>query len=260
MARTVDQAAHAGRRAQFLDAAQHLLHTKGYERMSVHDVWSKVGASKGAFYHYFDSKQALVEAVMERMADQIAAALAPVAADPHAPALEKLQSFFTGLGRWKAQRRDLLVALLEVWQSDDNAIVRQKLRPGIADRIAPLLAGILEQGAREAALTLTHPQATGRLLVALLQDLNDRLAEMILSFDATGRPDLPAALDTVAAHTQALERILGLPEQSILLVESAVLRPWFTAADSTKSTGSTDGTAVREIRSTGARIDDTATP
>ncbi|WP_433519609.1 TetR/AcrR family transcriptional regulator [Nonomuraea sp. CA-143628] len=231
MARTVDQAAHAGRRAQFLDAAELLLHTKGYERMSVQDVWSQVGASKGAFYHYFDSKQALVEAVMERMADQIAAAVAPLAADPDAPALEKLQSFFTGLGRWKAQRRDLLVALLRVWQSDDNAVVRQKLRPGIADRIAPLLAGILEQGARETTLAVTHPDATGRVLVALVQDLNDRLAEMIVSFDATGGPDLSAAQETVAAHTQALERILGLAEHCLVLVEPTVLRPWFTAVD-----------------------------
>ncbi|MFD2350999.1 TetR/AcrR family transcriptional regulator [Nonomuraea ferruginea] len=123
-----------------MDAAEILLRTKGYERMSVQDVWSQVGASKGAFYHYFDSKQALVEAVMERMADQIAAALAPRATDPDAPALQKLQSFLIGLGRWKDQRRDLLVALLRVWQSDDNAVVRQKLRPTIADRIAPLLA------------------------------------------------------------------------------------------------------------------------
>ena len=30
MARTVDQAAHAGRRTQFLDAAEILLRTKGY--------------------------------------------------------------------------------------------------------------------------------------------------------------------------------------------------------------------------------------
>lgn len=240
MARKVDQAAHAGRRTQFLDAAEILLRTKGYERMSVQDVWSQVGASKGAFYHYFDSKQALVEAVMERMADQIAAALAPLATDPDAAALQKLQSFFAGLGRWKAQRRDLLVALLRVWQSDDNAVVRQKLRPGIADRIAPLLAGILEQGARENTLAVTHPEATGRVLVALIQDLNDRLAEMVLSFDATGRPDLSGAQDTVAAHTQAVERILGLAEDSVVLVEPAVLSPWFTAAPTSSATGGDD--------------------
>ncbi|MEV5503650.1 TetR/AcrR family transcriptional regulator [Nonomuraea fuscirosea] len=243
MARTVDQAAHAGRRTQFLDAAEILLHTKGYERMSVQDVWSQVGASKGAFYHYFASKQALIEAVMERMADQIAAALAPLVADPDVPALEKLQSFFTGLGRWKAQRRELLVALLRVWQSDDNAVVRQKLRPGIADRIAPLLAGVLEQGAREASLAVTHPEATSRVVVALVQDLNDRLAELILSFDATGRPGLPAAQETVAAHTQALERILGLAGHSVVLVEPAVLSPWFTAAP-TAPTVTATGSAI----------------
>jgi AcrR family transcriptional regulator len=234
VARTVDQAAHAQRRAQFLDAAEDLLRTKGYERMSVHDVWSGLDASKGAFYHYFDSKQALVEAVMERMADQIAEALAPVAADPDTPSLGKLQGFFAALGRWKGQRRDLLVALLRVWQSDDNALVRQKLRPGVADRIAPLLADILQQGAREGDLTVAHPEQTARVLISLVQDLNEELAGLVLSFDQTRQPDLSAVQETVEAYTHALARILGVAEGSLVLVEPAVLRPWFTTEENSK--------------------------
>jgi hypothetical protein len=62
-----------------------------------------------------------------------------------------------------------------VWQSDDNAIVRQKLRPGIADRIAPLLAGIIDQGVREGVFTAVYPEQTALVIVSLVQDLNDRL-------------------------------------------------------------------------------------
>jgi AcrR family transcriptional regulator len=53
---------HRQRRDTFLDAAQRLVQTKGYERMTVQDVLDDVGTSKGAFYHYSDSKQALLEA------------------------------------------------------------------------------------------------------------------------------------------------------------------------------------------------------
>ena len=61
MARTLDPAAHAVKRDTFLDAAQRLIKTKGYEALSVQDVLAAVGTSKGAFYHYFDSKAALLD-------------------------------------------------------------------------------------------------------------------------------------------------------------------------------------------------------
>lgn len=229
MARTVDEEAHALRRDEFLDAAQRLLESKGYERMSIQDVLTDVGASKGAFYHYFDSKQSLVAAVMERLADAVAARLAPVARGPDG-ALDKLGHFFAALGRWKAGRRELLVALVRVWQSDDNAVVRQKLRPGIADRVAPLLAVVVEQGVREGTFSATHPAQTARVVVSLVQDLNDRLATLFLAAEP-GRDDWPTVRDTVDAYTDAVTRVLGAPTGSVPLADPAVLRPWFVSPD-----------------------------
>ncbi|TDD24785.1 hypothetical protein [Nonomuraea diastatica] len=57
-------------------------------------------------------------------------------------------------------------------------------------------------------------------VVSLVQDLNNRLGDMVLSFDETGHPDLPAAQETVVAYACALERV-----RRDLLV--ALLRMWF---------------------------------
>lgn len=226
MPRTVNEAAHGLRRDEFLDVAQRLLETKGYEQMSIQDVLTETGASKGSLYHYFGSKQALLEAVVERLADRTAAVLAPAASAPDVPALDKLQRFFAALAGWKLERRELLVALLRVWYSDDNAVVRQKLRRGIADRVAPLLALIVGQGREEGVFTAAHPDQAGRVIVSLVQELNERLADLFIT-DERERGDLREVEDTVSAYTEALERILGVRGGSVVLVEMATLRPWF---------------------------------
>src|SRR5258707_1666681 len=102
MARTVNPTLHTVRRDAFLDVAQRLVQTKGYEAMSIQDVLDELEASKGAFYHYFDSKQALLEAVVERFTDGAMASLAPVPNDPELPALRKLQKVFAGIASLKA--------------------------------------------------------------------------------------------------------------------------------------------------------------
>src|SRR5690349_6754698 len=102
-------AVHAVRRDAFLDAAQRLIQAKGYEQMSVQDVLDELGASRGAFYHYFDSKVALLDAVVERMVVAATDAVAPVVTDPALTAPEKLTRLFAGIQRWKTERKDLML-------------------------------------------------------------------------------------------------------------------------------------------------------
>ncbi|WP_445271820.1 helix-turn-helix domain-containing protein, partial [Streptomyces sp. DSM 41978] len=69
MARRVKPDEYAARRREILDAALRLIHDKGYERMTIEDVLAKVQMSKGALYHYFGSKQALLEGIVDAMTE-----------------------------------------------------------------------------------------------------------------------------------------------------------------------------------------------
>lgn len=57
------------RRMELFNAAQALFFTKGYEKTSVKDIVKQVGVAKGLFYYYFESKQALLEALGVAMSE-----------------------------------------------------------------------------------------------------------------------------------------------------------------------------------------------
>ena len=149
------------RRDAFVDAAP-LIQSHGYERMSIQDVLDDVGASRGAFYHYFDSKQALLEAVIERMGDAAMAGMHGALDDPDLSAPQKFDLVFASVAAYKAARFDLVMAILDVWLSDDNAIVREKFRAYVATRMTPLLATIIRQGAGEGSMAVDDPDAAAR--------------------------------------------------------------------------------------------------
>ena len=100
MARIVNEQGYAARRNAILDVAQRLVYTRGYEQMAIQDVLDELRISKGAFYHYFDSKPALLEALIERMQQEALELLNPIVQDPHLPTLEKLQRFFDTAVQW----------------------------------------------------------------------------------------------------------------------------------------------------------------
>ena len=214
------------RRDAFLDVAQRFVQTKGFESMSIQDVLDELDASKGAFYHYFDSKQALLEAVVDRFADAALATIAPVLEDPNLPALRKLERIFAGIASFKAQQRDFVLAMIEVWNSDGNAIVREKLRRLTVNRLAPLLSAVIEQGIAEGTFAVQSPDETAMVLTSLMQGFQQQANDLFIARQA-GTIGFDVVQRSVAANTEAFERILGLATGTLTLIDEPTLRFWF---------------------------------
>lgn len=80
-------------KANIIIAALRLFVTRGYNSVSLIDVANEVGITKGGIYHYFDSKDALLQTAMHYL-------------------LERLESNYTELLRNNHSIRDVLSALL----------------------------------------------------------------------------------------------------------------------------------------------------
>lgn len=61
----ITDAARSGRRSQFIEAARRCAATRGYHEVSVDEVCLEAGLSKGAFYVHFESKLALLLALLD---------------------------------------------------------------------------------------------------------------------------------------------------------------------------------------------------
>lgn len=229
MARVVKEHEYAAKRGDILDAAQRLIGIKGYEQMTIQHILDELQISKGAFYHYFSSKPAVLEALIERMLQEAEHVFDPIVHDPELPALEKFQRYFATAARWKSARKSFLVAMMRVWYADDNAIMRQKLRSAGVKRIAPLLTAIIDQGLREGVLSTAFPGEVAHVVVALIEDLGDLMAEQLLahSQEPGGQQRLERA---AAAYSNAIERVLGAPAGSLQLVDTQTIEEWLTAA------------------------------
>jgi len=226
MPRTVNLEVHKVRRDAFLDVAQRLIQAKGYESMSIQDVLDELETSRGALYHYFDSKQALLDGVVERFADAAMAAVAPILADSNLPSLRKLERVLGGIATFKAERKELVLAIMEVWNSDGNALVREKLRRLSASRLGPILSAIIRQGVDEGIIDSSSPDDTARVILYLMEGYQALAGEQFLARQA-GTVSYDEVVRSFAAATEAFERVLGLAHGSVTLTSEATLRFWF---------------------------------
>ena len=229
MARVAKQEERAAKRNAILDAAQQLIYTKGYEQMSIQDILTTLQISKGAFYHYFSSKQAVLDGLVERTAEQAMQIILPVIQDPTLTAIDKLNHYTAASAQWKTSQKGFLVALLRIWYEDHNAIFRQKQQAVMLKQATPLVAAIIRQGVAEGVFVSTYPEQTGEILVNLLVGIGDAWARTILADPPL--PDVVPRLEClVAAYTEAIERMLGVPAGKLTLMDKPSIQAWATTA------------------------------
>jgi AcrR family transcriptional regulator len=222
------------RRDEILDAARRLIYTKGYEQMTIQDILDDLQIAKGTVYHYFDSKQALLEAFIEQIRQGVEGPLLPILHDPQLSAIQKLQGFFDTLDRLRLERKAEVVRLGRVWYTDDNAIVREKVNQAVLEQRAPLINEIVRQGIREGDFTTAYPDQAGEVILALLHGMGNTHARLMLSLedgeDADGITERIVAVH--AAYMEAIERVLGAPPNSLYRTDAEAVKEWVFAVKS----------------------------
>ncbi len=216
------------RRAQFIQAAQQLFYTKGYESTSVNDIITAVGVSKGAFYHHFDSKEAVLVAVVGALVAQTTAIIQPILDDNQLTAIEKFNQMTHIVGNWKNERREQMMAVMSMMYSSDNLHLRNRLNLETTRIAVPVLSHIFEQGVTEGVFDLggVSGEDAAEYVLTLIRTTGETAIYMLLD------PNRPAdsaaiALSKYDAAQKMIERILGAPTGSLPLIEREIFASWF---------------------------------
>jgi len=80
-------------RHKLLDAALSLIRTRGYEATTVDDLCVAASVTKGAFFHHFDSKEALAVAAAEYWSETTGALFAAAPYHRHADPLQRVLGY-----------------------------------------------------------------------------------------------------------------------------------------------------------------------
>lgn len=208
MTRSVKPEEYAEKRNAILDVVAHYIVTRGYEQMTTQDILKALQISRGAFYHYFESKQALLMALVERIGEQAEQLVLPIASSRELSAQDKLLRVFAVLDRSKRENLERLLAFMRVWYADENALFRQKLYLACLKRLVPWLAQIIQQGVAEGVFTTPYPAQAARIILSLFEDLGYAIVELLLAEE--GKPlDISRMAQSGEATMDALERVLG---------------------------------------------------
>jgi AcrR family transcriptional regulator len=165
------------RRQQIIDAAYQCFARKGFHQATMRDIYQEAGLSPGAVYHYFDSKDEIIQASFDfdyqRSVDLFSAA---IASDDPMTALDELLDFFlhglVGAAALGAGRVNV--------QGWGEALINPRLRETILrvvgsyfDALSRVIRKAQEVGQMDKSL---DPSSVSRLLLSIYYGLELQMA------------------------------------------------------------------------------------
>ncbi|MGD2059086.1 MAG: TetR/AcrR family transcriptional regulator [Anaerolineales bacterium] len=153
-------------REALLESAEFLFAQSGYDATSVASICEASGLSKGAFYHHFESKQALFFELLKRWLNTLEQRLREIESQgDRVP--ETLMSMAHVVGEVLDVGGPQLSIYLEFW---NQALRDSKIHNALSEPFEEFLAffsSLLTQGVEQGIIESTDPEQTARVITAL---------------------------------------------------------------------------------------------
>lgn len=208
--------AHQARRAEFLLAAQHLFFKRGYDETPVSAILDHMGVAKGTFYHYFASKEDLLDQLVTQMTDEGLTTIRAVLEVPGSSAIDQINRLFLALSSWKAEHKEASLTVMRALYRDENLRLRRKIFRRSVQLMTPILSGLIRQGIGEGQLTTHYPDETAELILDLGAVINRKVVDIILS-DAPKESVYRQVEHWLAVYERKAEKMMGARDRSLIM-------------------------------------------
>lgn len=159
------------RRIEIIQAARKLFQTKEYDKTTMRDLMETLNIAKGTIYHYFSSKEDLLEAVVEELVDEDLKQKTRLMKSPRCRnlnALEKMKVLATS-DKMAAENDQLLDNL----HHPGNTRMHTRQLGRYLIKLAPIFAAIIEEGCEQGVFKTDHSLECAEFILAGIQFLTD---------------------------------------------------------------------------------------
>ncbi len=211
------------RRSELLLAAERLFYTKGYEKTSVQDILTEMNFSKGGFYHHFDSKLSVLEAICEMRAQECCERARQAAEQTQGSAVDKLNAVFHDSAVLGSGNSSFISLMIHVAYREDGAMMREKMKGSQLESMQSVMEAILQEGVNSKEFFVGDIPACAQMLLRLYLVFTDEIAFLMAREDSEEKlmDEMVAKLN---AYRTAIERVLVAPFGSVVLFEAKELQ------------------------------------
>ena len=152
---------------RILDAFQKLLESQNIQKISVSDIAQAAGIAKGSIYYYFPSKDAIVEALVERSYAASIETAKQLAKQENIPPFTRMALIFQACRNSSSEFLKQNKATTNSSVQEQTLLHHKYLRYIIME-LKPVLTEIIRQGIEGGEISFEHPDSLAEIVLLVL--------------------------------------------------------------------------------------------
>lgn len=150
---------------KFLLAGERLFSKKGYEKTSILDICNEVGFSKGAFFHYFSTKEDFFLEILDRWLLQLSYKLEDyrLSSPRISEGILKMTEIFEDIFRESKERLYLFLEFLRIGIKDEKILKKIESQ---FKKFKNYFSLIIEEGIREGSFRNVDSNMISKILIS----------------------------------------------------------------------------------------------
>ena len=202
------------RRQAIVDAANALFCSKGYIETTVDDILAELNCSKGSFYHYFDSKLAVLQAICESRVQQ---SFEMYRQTRVTSTREKLDTLLYWAQPFRPENEDWLLVTLKLRQRGEGFVMDGAMRQSLRAQFKPEMENLLLILNETGAARISRPRVEDVVFEAFTA-FCDEMNEAVLQCARQGRSVVTDVTQVAEAARFLWERVLDIDYGSMELL------------------------------------------
>ena len=149
-----------------LDSLQKLLESRKLQTISVSEIAQEAGIGKGSIYYYFPSKDAILEALVERNYEKPLTTAKNLSSQTEIPPFTRMAMIFQACRNASAEY--LRSGRESGVGAPEKALLHQKYMNHLVSEFKPVLAEIIRQGINADEIRFDRPEALAEIALIVL--------------------------------------------------------------------------------------------
>ena len=191
-----------------------LFSERGYSKTPISAIIEAAEISKGGFYHYFKSKEEILDHLAKLQVDSVVQLIEQVSHIPNISAVEKFKRVMEQVLAFRSQNREQLYKMYESFLNKENLYLMDRIDSYTIEKALPPYLRIVEQGIQEGVFQTIAPELAVETLIRVAPQIRLKMAKLYLEKDTINSYE--EALTRVADYLEEfLHRTLGAKEGTI---------------------------------------------
>lgn len=193
------------RKAEIMETAEALFISNGFENVAVSDIVKKIGVAQGTFYYYFESKDDLLNQILDNSLAMLELQADHIIANTEMDPVGKLKAvlymaFFSGLGKKN---------MVSHMDEERNAELHRRMEKKFFEKFYPRIAEVVMQGKEKGRFDTGYPEEITQIVIMGMQGY--------MHINYAGFSDRAFANEKMKAAQEVIERVLGLEKDTLVL-------------------------------------------